>query len=452
MSDYISLLSLGAIVLDDKTQSRDRTEPEVVEQYAEAWRNKAEFPPVDLFAEDNLVYYIGDDIYRCQGALAAGRSSIIAIVHGGNEHAAKVFACGANKNHGLYRSNADKRNAVARMLECEPTWSNRMIAEHVGVDDKTVKSVRNVLVSGVELPHLNERVGTDGRIYKVLQQKVSTAVKPQLNEEPAKTAEPPKISGGTSFAPAEIESAAYVGPDINALASAYKQAVSDLNRMARELKAAASEEKTGAYLVDSIVRITMGIDSLKASIRIDFGRLGLARVFSVASSTDGDRAERRGHTGIHPYPPAVGVVLCRSTGQCGRLCDRRRHPRCQYYPRDLGASARDTGGAILARWAAPSQDGCRDRNGRLGLPDPAHGGPVMTKTETKGTVLVKHSLKQLKLPTMRGECEKVAARIAQENQPSRHQAKNVPLAMSNPRPPWPPPLKKTFIQAVVMKN
>jgi DNA replication protein DnaC len=39
----------------------------------------------------------------------------------------------------------------------------------------------------------------------------------------------------------------------------------------------------------------------------------------------------------------------------------------------------------------------------------------MTKIETKSTVLVKHHLKQLRLPTMDSECEKVAARAAQEN-------------------------------------
>jgi DNA replication protein DnaC len=39
----------------------------------------------------------------------------------------------------------------------------------------------------------------------------------------------------------------------------------------------------------------------------------------------------------------------------------------------------------------------------------------MTKTETKSTVLVRHHLKSLKLPTMHGECEKVAARAAREN-------------------------------------
>jgi DNA replication protein DnaC len=39
----------------------------------------------------------------------------------------------------------------------------------------------------------------------------------------------------------------------------------------------------------------------------------------------------------------------------------------------------------------------------------------MRKTETKSTVLLKHHLKALKLPTMTAECEKVAARCGQEN-------------------------------------
>ena len=39
----------------------------------------------------------------------------------------------------------------------------------------------------------------------------------------------------------------------------------------------------------------------------------------------------------------------------------------------------------------------------------------MRKIETKSVVLLKHHLKALKLPTMHGECEKSAARCAQEN-------------------------------------
>jgi DNA replication protein DnaC len=40
---------------------------------------------------------------------------------------------------------------------------------------------------------------------------------------------------------------------------------------------------------------------------------------------------------------------------------------------------------------------------------------MVTKTETKCVVLVKHHLKQLKLPTMHDECEPVAQRCAKEN-------------------------------------
>ena len=39
----------------------------------------------------------------------------------------------------------------------------------------------------------------------------------------------------------------------------------------------------------------------------------------------------------------------------------------------------------------------------------------MKKLETKSTVLLKHHLKALKLPSIHSECEKVAARCAKEN-------------------------------------
>ena len=39
----------------------------------------------------------------------------------------------------------------------------------------------------------------------------------------------------------------------------------------------------------------------------------------------------------------------------------------------------------------------------------------MSKTETKSTVLLKHHLKALRLPTILDECDKVAGRCAAEN-------------------------------------
>jgi len=60
----------------------------------------------------------------------------------------------------------------------------------------------------------------------------------------------------------------------------------------------------------------------------------------------------------------------------------------------------------------------RDEQGYTGgsLPGLAgSGGAAKSKTETKSTVLLKHHLKQLKLPTMHAECEKIAQRCGADN-------------------------------------
>ena len=41
----------------------------------------------------------------------------------------------------------------------------------------------------------------------------------------------------------------------------------------------------------------------------------------------------------------------------------------------------------------------------------------MKKTETKSTVLLRHHLKSLKLPTMHEECEKIANRVVRPTMP-----------------------------------
>jgi hypothetical protein len=71
----------------------------------------------------------------------------------------------SNQSHGLKRTNDDKRLAVKLALQAAPDWSNGRIAEHVGVDDKTVAAVRDTLTSGPEFPDLKKpakRVGKDG--------------------------------------------------------------------------------------------------------------------------------------------------------------------------------------------------------------------------------------------------------------------------------------------------
>src|SRR3954453_5702569 len=91
--------------------------------------------------------------------------------------------------------------------------------------------------------------------------------------------------------------------------------------------------------------------------------------------------------------------------------DRRRRSRAA----DPGTSAGTAGRAVLPRRPAPPEAGQRAGPRSDRLPEPEDGGAVMKKLETKSAILLKHHLKALKLPTMTGECEKVAARCAQEN-------------------------------------
>lgn len=253
-------ISLDAIMLDGKTQSRVRTDPEVVERYAEVWRNGGGFPPVDLFTEDGKLYYIGDGITRCQGAEKAKRSSVPAIVHQGTEHDAHVFACGSNNTHGVPMTTADKRNAIGKMLELEPTWSNSRIAKHVHVGDQLVADVRRIKEEKKEIEPTKVRTGVDGKKYEAPKStRQNKAKKDQVRD--SRTCEE------DDFDPASIESDES-GIDIDALADPFRRLVNDINRGIRELKQRAEDEKHGAYLVDKIVRLVKQGEDWKSDIRM----------------------------------------------------------------------------------------------------------------------------------------------------------------------------------------
>ena len=70
-------------------------------------------------------------------------------------------------------------------------------------------------------------------------------------------------------------------------------------------------------------------------------------------------------------------------------------------------------GPVLPRRPAAPEAGGRAGARPGGLREPDGGGGAMKKLETKSTVLLKHHLKALKLPTMTAECEKVAGPVRQ---------------------------------------
>lgn len=164
-------IPISLIRINSGSQSRAVTDRRTVEEYAEAWKSDADFPPVDLFACGSD-YFPGDGIHRILGARLAGRTVILAYIYRGDERDAFLHACSANHAHGLRRTNQDKRHMVTRILNDKEwvKWSDRRIAEQCGVSAQFVANVRGELTSIEGSPARRHaagpRIGADGKLRR----------------------------------------------------------------------------------------------------------------------------------------------------------------------------------------------------------------------------------------------------------------------------------------------
>ncbi|RUU98603.1 hypothetical protein EOB36_23255 [Mesorhizobium sp. M6A.T.Cr.TU.017.01.1.1] len=151
-------IALEAIIVDASAQIRvGGTDVAVVAEYAEAMEQGATFPPVVLFHDGGAEYFPADGFHRIAAAKKMGRSTIFADVRHGNHRDAILHAVGSNADHGLRRTQADKRNAVETLLH-DPEWSrlsDRKIAEAAKVDHKTVAKIRRELTGEIPTGRMN---------------------------------------------------------------------------------------------------------------------------------------------------------------------------------------------------------------------------------------------------------------------------------------------------------
>jgi hypothetical protein len=151
MSDNSVMVPLARIPTDSAGQTRADLRPGVVKEYAAAMKEQAaeggmRFPPVILFGDGND-YWLADGFHRVLAAAQAGLTEIAAEVHPGTRRDALLFGIGANGEHGLPRSNADKKKAVASLLADEEwkQWNDRNIARHCRVSNAFVSRLRRKL-------------------------------------------------------------------------------------------------------------------------------------------------------------------------------------------------------------------------------------------------------------------------------------------------------------------
>lgn len=138
-------------------------------------------PRLETVTPDHSTYWLASGFHRFEALERIGCETEIPVeVYEGSMNDAKYISMTANRNHGLRRSNADKRRAVRMALEHEWTYqmSNRGIAELVGVGESLVRSVRQELIEEDERLERESTIQMNGSL--------STARKAQLKEKTGK--------------------------------------------------------------------------------------------------------------------------------------------------------------------------------------------------------------------------------------------------------------------------
>jgi hypothetical protein len=142
-------IRLDAIRVDPAIQQRAAgTSQDVVEEYAEAMRSGAAFPPIEVFFNSgDGAFDLADGFHRLEARRLAypDAEGIQCKIHSGDRDDALLFACGANAQHGLQRSRSDKLKAVITLIHSErwSGWSDREIARQCGVSHTYVAAVRS---------------------------------------------------------------------------------------------------------------------------------------------------------------------------------------------------------------------------------------------------------------------------------------------------------------------
>jgi hypothetical protein len=143
-------INIDELVLLDSVQSRVGLTPEVVEDYANKYRNEIELPPLQAVKDSDGEYILCDGFHRLKAARDAGLETIRITYTEGTVDDAKYYSMTANTDHGLQRSNADKRKAILMAFDLEVTknLSDRLIADLLMVSHPLVAKIRQETEAG----------------------------------------------------------------------------------------------------------------------------------------------------------------------------------------------------------------------------------------------------------------------------------------------------------------
>jgi len=160
----IKKLKVTEINMTAGTQIRASLDDATVQEYATAMQEGVSFPPAIVF-EDGGQHFLADGFHRVTAALRNHRNEFEFDVRTGGRSEALRFALSANAQHGLRRTNADKRRSVELALAEWPRLSSAEIGRICAVSHTFVEGLREEVqpatVAGCS------RIGRDGRERKL---------------------------------------------------------------------------------------------------------------------------------------------------------------------------------------------------------------------------------------------------------------------------------------------
>lgn len=159
-------IRLDALRLDGGTQSRDGLDEATIKEYAETMKENGTFEwPAIKVVFDGTNYWLVDGFHRAEAARRASHRYFKAEIVQGTQRDAVLMSTGVNADHGLRRTNADKRRAVETLLR-DPEWkqwADREIARRTGTSNRFVGNVRSELAAAAPTPVNESQTGGETR-------------------------------------------------------------------------------------------------------------------------------------------------------------------------------------------------------------------------------------------------------------------------------------------------
>jgi hypothetical protein len=208
-------LPIELIRTDGGTQIRCATYYDKVEDYAQAMKDGVAFPPPVVFF-DGETYWLADGFHRREAydmirqALERASIDVPCEVRPGTLRDAILYSCGANAEHGIQRTDDDKRNAVDTVLknplvslnpETGEPWAAAEIARICNVGETLARKRKSLIavpragnsVSYVKHGATVTRVARTTRATKPATETAHRAIEAKSGLSPAPPAEPAKV-------------------------------------------------------------------------------------------------------------------------------------------------------------------------------------------------------------------------------------------------------------------